>query len=86
MATIRKLKGVLERDEKGRILMSLKNLVTICEEDGLYEYPEMNTKIYLHFKGFISISNLESFVNLKTVYLENNMIKKISGLSSLINL
>jgi len=52
METIRKKKFVLERDDKDRVLMTKKNLLNICEEDGLYEFAELNTKIYLHFKGF----------------------------------
>ncbi|KAL4465487.1 hypothetical protein ABPG72_009425 [Tetrahymena utriculariae] len=63
--------------------MTFQNLVKICEEDELYEYPEMNNKIYLHHKGFYQIENLDKFVNLKTVYLENNMIQTITGLSCL---
>lgn len=86
MATIRKQKGVLERDDKERIIMTENNLITLCEQDGLYEYPEMNSKIYLHYKGFYQIENLEKFVNLKTIYLENNMISKITGLENLRNL
>lgn len=30
--------------------MNERNLKIICENEGLYEYPYMNNKIYLHFK------------------------------------
>lgn len=83
MATIRKQKGVIEKDENEVVVMSMRNILTYIESDGLYEYPEMNSKLYLHFKGFKSIANLDLFVNLKTLYLENNMISVITGLSSL---
>lgn len=73
----------LERDQNSCIVMTETNLIRICEKDGLYEYPEMNSKIYLHFKGFQQIQNLNKFVNLKTLYLENNSIRKIEGLSDL---
>jgi hypothetical protein len=31
--------------------MEEENLKLLCLEDHLYEYPEMNNKIYLHFKS-----------------------------------
>lgn len=31
--------------------MNEHNIIIIAEKDGLYEYPELNTKLYLHFKG-----------------------------------
>jgi len=58
-------------------VMSERNLKIICETDGLYEYPEMNKKIYLHYKVVDRIYGLEKYVNLKSLYLENNAIKKI---------
>lgn len=43
---------VLEKDEYGYTLMNEKNLKIICERDGLYSYPELNEKLYCHYKGF----------------------------------
>lgn len=57
--------------------MNERNLRIICENEGLYEYPEMNTKIYLHFKVIEKIQNLDKYFNLKTIYLENNVITQI---------
>ena len=37
----------------------------------------MNTKISLHFKVIEKIQNLDKYINLKTIYLENNVITKI---------
>ncbi len=37
----------------------------------------MNTKIYLHFKVIEKIQNLDKYINLKTIYLENNVITQI---------
>jgi len=31
------------------------NIRLICQQDGLYEFPELNRKLYLHFKGFVAI-------------------------------
>lgn len=57
--------------------MNERNLQIICETDGLYEYPEMNKKLYLHYKVIEKISGLNKYVNLKSLYLENNVISKI---------
>lgn len=38
-------------------------------KEGLYEYPELNSKLYLHFKVIQKIQNLEEYVNLKTLYI-----------------
>jgi hypothetical protein len=59
------------------MIMNERNLRIICENEGLYEYPEMNTKIYLHFKVIEEIQNIDKYFNLKTIYLENNVIMKI---------
>jgi len=49
--------------------MNERNLKIICETDGLYEYPEMNKKLYLHYKVIEHICGLEKYVNLKSLYL-----------------
>lgn len=73
-----------ERDEKNYVVMSKYNLKLICEkEEGLYEVPDLNEKIYLHFKGFTKIQNLDEYINLKSLWLENNCIKKIENLEKL---
>ena len=67
----------LQKDEDSNVIMSKENLMRMCLKDNLYEYPELNDKIYMHFKGFKKIENLEEYVNLKTLWLENNCIMKI---------
>lgn len=49
--------------------MSEANLKQICEMEGLYEFPEMNKKIYLHYKVIEHIAGLDKYVNLKSLYL-----------------
>lgn len=66
--------------------MSEQNLKQICEMEGLYEFPQMNKKIYLHYKVIEQIGALEKYINLKSLYLENNVITKISGLNNLAQL
>lgn len=41
--------------------MSFKNLERCAEAEGLYATPELNDKLYLHFKGFHKIENLHRF-------------------------
>ena len=40
-----------EVDEKGNTVMTVKYLKQLCKEQKLYQTPELNDKIYLHFKG-----------------------------------
>ena len=56
--------------------------MTCIEHDG-YETPELNDKLYLHFKGFRHIQNLEPYYGLKCLWLESNAITEIVGLSHL---
>ncbi|CAD8213570.1 unnamed protein product [Paramecium pentaurelia] len=76
-------KKQLERDEQGNLIMNEQNIIEICEKEGLYEYPELNSKLYLHFKAFRKIGGLDNFINVKTLWLENNFITRIEGLENL---
>lgn len=40
-----------EVDEQGNTKMTLKYLKQLCRDDGLYQTPELNDILYLHFKG-----------------------------------
>jgi dynein assembly factor 1 len=59
--------------------MNVKEIKKICKELKLYNTPEVNDVLYLHFKGFTCIQNLEEYVNVKVIYLEGNGFKKIGG-------
>jgi dynein assembly factor 1 len=45
-----------------------------------YRTPSLNEKLYLHYKGFGKIQNLEEFTELKCLYIEGNAISKVEGL------
>lgn len=44
-----------------------------------YSTPYLNDCIYLHYKGFDRIENLEEFTGLKVIYLEGNGLNTIEG-------
>ena len=39
------------RDEKGFILMTEDYICELCEYQGYYHVPHLNSCLYLHFKG-----------------------------------
>ena len=62
------------------IEMTASVLKTYCKENGLYSTPNINDKIYLHYKGFRCIQNLDEYTNLKCIWLEGNGLSRIEGL------
>ena len=75
-----------EKDSKGFRIITEKYCSKLCVYNGGYEYPHLNANLYLHFQGFHKIQNLDSFINLKVLYLENNCLDKIENLHNLKNL
>jgi dynein assembly factor 1, axonemal len=62
--------------------MSKALLRKLCKDNGLYGTPSINDKIYLHYKGFSKIQNLEEYTGLKALWLEGNGLTEISGLEN----
>ena len=75
-----------EKDEKGYRIITEDYCRKLCEYNGGYEYPHLNANLYLHFQGIHKIQNIDSFINLKVLYLENNCLNKIENLHNLKNL
>lgn len=40
-----------KRNEKGFILMTEEYILDLCEYQGYYHLPHLNSILYLHFKG-----------------------------------
>lgn len=63
--------------------MTKPMLKKLCKDTGLYGTPSVNDKLYLHYKGFRSIENLEEYTGIKAIWLEGNGLPKIEGLQSM---
>jgi dynein assembly factor 1 len=63
--------------------MTKPMLRKLCKDNGLYTTPSINDKLYLHYKGFKAIQNLEEYTGLKALWLEGNGLFKIEGLDTL---
>ena len=70
-----------DTDEKGNRIITERYVRALCLDQELYETPRLNDKLYLHYKAFADIRNLESYINVRTLWLENNCISKIERLS-----
>jgi dynein assembly factor 1 len=66
--------------------MNKQTLKKMCKDSGLYSTPSVNDKLYLHYKGFRKIENLEEYTNIKALWLEGNGLDKLEGLQNMTQL
>lgn len=75
----RKYRGI-SKDKMAE--MTVEALTQACKSNKGYALPHLNDQIYLHCKGFMKIQNLEPYTELKALWLEQNCIGDLRGLSA----
>lgn len=53
-----------------------------CKKTNQYMTPSLNDKLYLHFKGFEEIANLEEYTGLRALFIEGNGLDSLKGLTA----
>ena len=64
-------------------IMTAREINSIALEHGGYNTPALNDKLYLHYKGYRKIENLEEYKNLVAIWLDSNGFQKIENLNHL---
>mmetsp|Transcript_89664 Transcript_89664/g.159259 ORF Transcript_89664/g.159259 Transcript_89664/m.159259 type:complete len:567 (-) Transcript_89664:97-1797(-) len=72
----------------GATEMSKAELRKVIDSDRrmYYRSEELNDKLFIHYKGWKQIANLEGWTGLKALYAECNAFDRIAGLSSCVQL
>jgi dynein assembly factor 1 len=63
--------------------MTKQALLDVCKQHKLYRTASLNDKLYLNFKGFTRIANLEEYTALRAIFLEGNALDSLHGLETL---
>lgn len=79
----KKLSNAQKESKSGLPEMSPAEIRLSCLENDGYETPELNDKLYLHFRGFRKIENLEPYTGCKAIWLDSNGFDSIEGLDSM---
>ena len=65
------------RDENQCLVLTEKHIMKLLKNNQnlYYTTPEVNDQLYLHFKGYKEIRNMQMFPNLKCLYFEGNGLR-----------
>merc|ERR1711907_396999 len=69
-----------KRSSSMAAVMNIEDIRQTCVENGGYRTPCLNDKLYLHFKGYQKIENLDPFTGVRCLWLESNGIANIENL------
>ncbi len=72
-----------EKSYQGFPFITLKYLIKLCDSLDMYSTPYLNDSLYLSCKGFKKIENLEEYHQVKTLYLDNNILSRLENLGKL---
>ena len=67
-------------------LMTVDELKQSALEHGGYSTPSLNDQLYLHYKGYCKIENLDEYINLKALWLDSNGLQTIENICHLSSL
>lgn len=73
-----------EKESDGGLILTNAYLRHLLKSDTrlYFRTPELNEKLYLHYKGFSYMKNLSQFKELKCLYFEGNGCRSLLGLEN----
>ena len=78
-----RLDELVKSSPGGLPVMSKEEIRLSCLQNEGFETPELNEQLYLHFRGFKRIENLDEYTSCKAIWLESNGFEKIENLEHL---